>query len=551
MAATDQPVRFPAEVSILELIRSRNEELNAINNECKTKLPKLARQRLPRYMRRRAASHNPKRIPAAIRSKWLTTNVDASSESKEKRRKQMKKHINERSWKKSVARRNLSADHSFNHVWFAKRFKMDKLWDMYIGIHNATKNERNMVKMAKSGHCFFYLGSFLRCLEVKCRSSQDRNFFLSKLKNEVIHDAVDLQLVNNVERSVVLNDPSNPSRVIGAVTLIVSETELRIWCHVVIITLVENAIKQLIDGNVNHSISRLQLERYRICGPSSQQDITSMFSEQDATISDKERGQIVTATDVSKLLEDADKSKAGCVQLINTSAGTRQIVDIICDLQVAKPVWNKLVMNRSHLVGGLRDLITQSIYMSQLMFPFSGFIDSEHARSLDGKENNWLKQFTNRDQLTVIRRKSILDDIAAKKFDDSLVNCIVNVEVNCVSRGSPERGDLICLPSEFDLNELFKARDEFDIEPKYHPVELSPKSVSKDINCSIRAPIGCLELGCYNYDTGHGRGIGFVMYDKLRELVQVNANHANRQLTALLRSPRSATFRFVTVKVIT
>ncbi|CAG2180942.1 unnamed protein product, partial [Oppiella nova] len=55
------------EIYILKRIESHCLEMDSLNTECKTKAPKLMSQRLPRFMRRRASSHNPKRVPKSVR----------------------------------------------------------------------------------------------------------------------------------------------------------------------------------------------------------------------------------------------------------------------------------------------------------------------------------------------------------------------------------------------------------------------------------------------------------------------------------------------------
>jgi ribonuclease P/MRP protein subunit POP1 len=85
--------------------------------------PHVAWQRLPRFMRRRAAAHDPKRLPRKMRSFAFKSNE-----------LQEKKVINRRNRRKNsdFGRRQVGKKWMETHVWHAKRMKMVILWGFKI-----------------------------------------------------------------------------------------------------------------------------------------------------------------------------------------------------------------------------------------------------------------------------------------------------------------------------------------------------------------------------------------------------------------------------------
>lgn len=85
--------------------------------------PHVPWQRLPRFMRRRAAAHDPKRLPRKMRS-YAMASMASSEKTVINRRKRRKNS--------DFGRRQLGKKWLETHVWHAKRMKMVILWGFKI-----------------------------------------------------------------------------------------------------------------------------------------------------------------------------------------------------------------------------------------------------------------------------------------------------------------------------------------------------------------------------------------------------------------------------------
>lgn len=153
------------EVSISGWIKARNAEIASLAAECEVKLPQQMSQRLPRYMRRRAASGNPKRIPKCVRPWWL-------QEKKKVIKKRKPKHTSAGIAMRSRKKRNEDASRSCVHIWFAKRFRIKLIWNQKVAWSNNTKNQRSLFRKSKSDCTIYYLSNFMRCIR-KDMSDED------------------------------------------------------------------------------------------------------------------------------------------------------------------------------------------------------------------------------------------------------------------------------------------------------------------------------------------------------------------------------------------
>ncbi|KAF8771568.1 Ribonucleases P/MRP protein subunit POP1 like protein [Argiope bruennichi] len=80
-------------------------------------------------MRRRGASQNPKRVPRKLRTP--NQNLETKAKPKKKVHKKKPKDLQE----EYASRSKPDSIWLENHIWFAKRFKMDILWGYHIPIH--------------------------------------------------------------------------------------------------------------------------------------------------------------------------------------------------------------------------------------------------------------------------------------------------------------------------------------------------------------------------------------------------------------------------------
>lgn len=165
LAVTD--AKIPDELSLVKMIESRYSEINQLIGEMKAKSPKLVQQKLPLHMRRRAASHNINRLPARARKllRRKLAGKDLTSQVKERKRKNCKKHQNRKKLEISHAIRESKSDRCLLHLWFVKRFKMISLYNLIIPNYNTTKNRRKIYRMSKSGCVHFYL-PHIQCIQI-------------------------------------------------------------------------------------------------------------------------------------------------------------------------------------------------------------------------------------------------------------------------------------------------------------------------------------------------------------------------------------------------
>ncbi|KAJ2195383.1 Ribonucleases P/MRP protein subunit pop1 [Coemansia sp. RSA 522] len=151
-ASTKYTLGKARSVDVVGFVEARSFEINALQRSLENARSQgntRAFQTLPRHLRRRAASHNVKRIPARLREKALSemkksaqtskalagtdrlTNAKKSSRYKRRRARSVRQEYETR----QTGKRWLET-----HVWHAKRMRMKELWGAMIA---ETPNERS------------------------------------------------------------------------------------------------------------------------------------------------------------------------------------------------------------------------------------------------------------------------------------------------------------------------------------------------------------------------------------------------------------------------
>ncbi|XP_034384970.1 ribonucleases P/MRP protein subunit POP1 isoform X2 [Cyclopterus lumpus] len=126
---------------------------------------------LPKHMRRRAMSHNTKRLPCRLRdvaNRMREKSLQASSkkkkeESKGKSRKARRQHGNLLLEFNRRQRKNKWLE---THIWHAKRFHMVKKWGYCLGDRPTYKCYRSSYR-AMSSHCLLQDLSYYCCIELQ------------------------------------------------------------------------------------------------------------------------------------------------------------------------------------------------------------------------------------------------------------------------------------------------------------------------------------------------------------------------------------------------
>lgn len=372
----EQPVkgRYPDDINLLHMIESRISEIIQIEKECKRKAPKLYNQRLPRFMRRRAASHNPKRIPKKNRP------VDKSSYGTKSRKKLLVKRRrfrfrkNKRVLRKHCRHKFKDTNKSLLHKWFAKRFKMgtDESF-LHIPMFNSTKNQRNLSRQSKFG-CAYLSLAHLVSIELTLASFKDvcdvekQLEALNQLANQVsgftfLARALEqghYELVIHLYKPdssweeyvcpalVSLHRPPSRSDDNARLTLWVPREKSRtVFEHL-------QAISDNCEPNFDvRMIKPVDSIRIRLVGPNAHSEADKI-----ATGKAKHENAIKDATmkldtsfglTIGRHLEE----KLASFTYYRTYP---LIVDIVLRTAKGRMLWHKFIKNKAHLVGGYRDI---------------------------------------------------------------------------------------------------------------------------------------------------------------------------------------------------
>ena len=367
-----------------------------------------------------------------------------------------------------------------------------------------------------------------------------------------------------VHTFIIYKEGQYPFNLIGPVEIIwdAKNLHLYLWSHISIFQDVNQQLVNLIqDTSIKIENWSKKLERFRLLGEKSIAVVAKAFADKTENFPSSFKLNVATIFDPNVIFLLNNKSmgsvNVGCksIMIIGKQFGERQSLDIIVPTYSAKELWYRLVRNRSHLVGGLRDAQVLALDVSHLHFNHFGFPDfkdeSEQLISLNWKEISLdLSEgcFVIRDKTLIDTLKTqfsvkVLDDLIANQVD--LKNGLVIVELICKNRGAPEKGDIVCLPTKDDV-ERFLKKDKLDLRLEdlgYGPQEVKKLKDLKSTHDSSRKVIGFVEFGGYSLDIGLGKAMAAISFLSLKELVQVY----QEELIGLIRSQKSTQFRFVKI----
>ncbi|GBB87563.1 hypothetical protein RclHR1_01400016 [Rhizophagus clarus] len=131
---------IPRTIDVVDFAEARAFEINAMNdaleraNQAKNS---RAAQTLPRHLRRRAASHNVKRLPVRLRKKASEEmELDNTTSKKQNRRKRRRLGSLSAEYK----RRQGNKKWLETHMWHSKRMKMTEIWGYKLAEHPSEKS---------------------------------------------------------------------------------------------------------------------------------------------------------------------------------------------------------------------------------------------------------------------------------------------------------------------------------------------------------------------------------------------------------------------------
>ncbi|KAG6891353.1 hypothetical protein C0992_008468 [Termitomyces sp. T32_za158] len=135
---------LPSAIDVEKFAEARAFEIDAMHNAMKNasaSSTSRAWQALPRHLRRRAASHDVRRVPLRLREK-------ARAEMDPLRKKILGRSIPKLGKNKRLKRTELFAKRQRDklwletHIWHAKRMKMDNMWGYRLAVHPTEKSYR-------------------------------------------------------------------------------------------------------------------------------------------------------------------------------------------------------------------------------------------------------------------------------------------------------------------------------------------------------------------------------------------------------------------------
>lgn len=153
-------MKFPRNVSLMKLLTTRADEVADLVKDVEQKHPKLISQQLPRHMRRRAVSHDKRRLPKRLKDK-LAHEADPPK-SKRPSRKHRRRP---RNLLAEYARRQRRHVWLETHIWHAKRFRMAELWGYKIPVSPCDKGIRAAYR-STARHVLLHDLSYYNCIEL-------------------------------------------------------------------------------------------------------------------------------------------------------------------------------------------------------------------------------------------------------------------------------------------------------------------------------------------------------------------------------------------------
>lgn len=528
------------QINVLKLIGSRILEIKKLDDECKRKVPKLASQRLPRYMRRRAASHNIKRIP-----KFARPRKELIEDKKTTRtHKLLLRYRRRKSFRKCKRRKKSKKDKTPIHNWLAKRFKMDK--NTHFPLVNSTKNQRSLYRKARDSCAYFYEPS-LQPLKIKLlmksRTVESTINSLNRLCNPATGFtflAKSIQDGNYEVLSYIYTLDQYPLGFICPIRMtFLNKTTLLLWIPQAKFEMVLDQIKLALNcpsdvDEILLGLFRAKMMRFRLIGPKSYEEASRICPS--------------TVDLRSKLnkLSQSYQTSIGCrttvvVEQHQTSItfikynSTPLMIDVTIPIKAkGKLIWYELIKNRSHLMGGMRDLELVSINHPEISrYPWFNQADSVVDDCVNRKkmiadilckngDDSSSSAFVVRDEefldkLTHLGHyKSVLRLLDEYKNIIDIDNALLNVEIRLEGKGNVNKYDRLFIAKK-DYLERIVTRNKDD----------NGDDDDDDDDTVVANTIGdcCgfIENGAFSMFTGCERAYGVLKLNRFVELISNQA----------------------------
>ncbi|KAK0201890.1 POP1-domain-containing protein [Desarmillaria ectypa] len=162
----DSMARLPGVIDVEPFTEARSFEINAMQNAMKmasSSSTQRAWQALPRHLRRRAASHDVRRVPVRLREK-----AKAEMDVKKVANRQKPKRGKDKQVSKTESFLKRQRDKTWleTHLWHAKRMKMENMWGYRLAVHPSEKAFRPSHRAAVRGS-ILHDASYQSLIELK------------------------------------------------------------------------------------------------------------------------------------------------------------------------------------------------------------------------------------------------------------------------------------------------------------------------------------------------------------------------------------------------
>ena len=253
-----QPMSHPVPNTInpLAFAAARAAEIRTL---MRTSYKKNGQQTIPKHMRRRAASHNPRRIPARFRP--FVKPPDDIKPKRKRVRRDKRVHA-----ERTLEKRAVAGDQWLEtHVWHAKRFHMSSLFGFKLAMQRCDKGCRSSWKFYKS-HCVVHDASYWSSIiveRVDSTTPPSWGTILSSLFHIFRHGgSLSPDGSSELYCSVYLQDGCY----LGPMAFWLHGSLLHLWMHPTCRVVMETTLKQCSALAVQHASSG-SLKRLQLRGP--------------------------------------------------------------------------------------------------------------------------------------------------------------------------------------------------------------------------------------------------------------------------------------------
>ncbi|XP_014248234.1 ribonucleases P/MRP protein subunit POP1 [Cimex lectularius] len=171
----------PKSVVVGSMVKNSLDEINALLYILENPTSGLAtKKKLPNHMRRRAMSHNIKRIPKRLRETYQALREKSNTREGKGKVPRGKYRRRPKDLVKDYSRRQNRNLWLETHIWHAKRFFMATKWGYKVPLRPADKSYRACYRAA-ANHCLIQDISYYNCLEI----SGNLDVIMSGLKRHV------------------------------------------------------------------------------------------------------------------------------------------------------------------------------------------------------------------------------------------------------------------------------------------------------------------------------------------------------------------------------